>query len=255
VLRPLYDSSQGKMKIAGLVSGSGVSLVGILDQQKEMEAQGKACYEVVGIFTENPASKAVELGERYRVPVFTNDMKTFYEKRGARLSDLKVREEFDRQTVGMLKPLGVHALAYAGYVWITTKPLVEAFIGINFHPADLSIEEGGKKKFTGAHGVRDALLAGEKQVAATLHIVTTEVDSGPILLISKPINVERKEGDDLEEVSRYYLKLLNKEKGPLFARAAKDLAEGRFRRDEKGCLYYGETSIPRGHRLQWDRDA
>jgi hypothetical protein len=70
--------------------------------------------------------------------------------------------------------------------------------------------------------------------------------------------VERKEGDDPEEVSRYYLKLLNKEKGPLFARAAKDLAEGTFRRDEKGLLYYEETRIPHGYRLQQDsvtRDA
>ena len=255
MLTPLYDPKKGRMKIAALVSGSGVSLLGILEQEKQMQKLGTAPYEVVAIFTENPASKAAELGRQYNVPVLANDIKKFYAKRGAKVSDLKVREEFDRETVALLAEVRPDVLAYAGYVWITTKPLVDAFMGINFHPADLSIEEGGVKKYAGAHGVRDALLAGESQIAATLHIVTTEVDSGPILLISDPIKVERKEGDDLEEVSRYYLKLLNKEKAPLFARAAKDLAGGRFKRDERGLLYYGERPIPRGYRLEWDRDT
>jgi len=249
MLTSLYDPRNGRMKIAALVSGSGVSLLGILEQQKEMEKRGNAPYEVVAIFTENPASKAEELSRHYNLPVFTNDIKKFYATRGAKLSDLKVREEFDRETVALLGRQRPDVLAYAGYVWVTTKPLVEAFLGLNFHPADLSIEERGKRKYAGAHGVRDALMAGEKELAATLHIATTEVDCGPILLISHPIIVERKEGDDLEEVSRHYLKLLNKEKGPLFARAAKDLAEGTFRRDEKGVLYYGENPIPHGFKL------
>ena len=35
----------------------------------------------------------------------------------------------------------------------------------------------------------------------------------------------------------------------LFPRVIKDLAEGTFKRDEKGGLYYGETPIPKGYRI------
>jgi phosphoribosylglycinamide formyltransferase 1 len=249
MLTPLYDSKKGKMRVVGLVSGSGVSLRGMLEQQKEMEAKGWGGYEVVGIFTESLASKAYELGLEFNIPVVANDIRRFYKERNAKITDLKIREEFDRETVRMLEPLRPDLIAYAGYVWITTAPLVDAFMGINFHPADLSIEEGGKRKYTGANGVRDALAAGETWVAATLHIVTAVVDSGPILLVSKPVNVERPPAMTLDELSVYYLRILNKGKSPLFARATKDIAEGTFKRDEKGLMYYGETPIPRGYRL------
>jgi hypothetical protein len=35
----------------------------------------------------------------------------------------------------------------------------------------------------------------------------------------------------------------------LFPRVVKDMAEGTYRRDEKGLLYYGDTPIPKGVRL------
>jgi len=249
LLTPIWNPEKGKMRVAGLVSGSGKSLVTIIEEQARMEAEGSAPYEVVGLFSDNPKSKAEEIGKQYSIPVFTNDIRSFYKSRGKKITDRRVREEFDREAVEALKSIRTDVLAYAGYVWATTAPLVNAFLGINGHPADLSIMEGGRRKFAGAQGVRDALLAGETALASTVHIVTTEVDGGPILMISEPVQVEKHEGLSLEDMSRHYLRLLNEKTRALFPRVIKDLAQGTFKRDEKGGLYYGETPIPKGYRL------
>jgi len=57
-----------------------------------------------------------------------------------------------------------------------SKPFVDAFGGraVNTHPALLP-------SFKGWHAVRDALDFGVKVTGTTVHLVTEEVDAGPIL--------------------------------------------------------------------------
>ena len=249
MLKPIFDSTKGKMRVAGLVSGSGSSFRTVLEQQIEMLAKGVCPYEVVAIFTDNPKSKTFDMEKEFRVPVLLNDIRAYYEKRGKKITDKQVREDYDRETIKLFEPLRPDFLAYAGYVWATTAPLVNAFTGINGHPADLSIIRGGKRAYAGANGVRDALVAGETELRSTLHLVTTEIDHGPILMISESVMVERGLNFSLDEASREYLKLLNQKMRKLFPRVIKDIAEGTFKRDESGALYYGDRPIPNGYRL------
>ncbi len=108
----------------------------------------------------------------------------------------------------------------------------------------------GRRAFAGANGVRDALLiSGETELRATLHLVTTEIDHGPILMISEPVKVEKSSDFSLDEASRKYLKLVNQKMRKLFPRVVKDIAEGTFKRDERGVLHYGDKPIPNGYRL------
>jgi len=249
MLKPIYDSTKGKMRVAALATGSGTSFRTVIEQQIEMLAKGGCPYEAVAIFTDNPKSKVFDIGKKFDIPVFLNDIRAFYEKRGKKITDKKVREEYDRETVRLLEPFKPDFLAYAGYVWATTAPLVSAFTGINGHPADLSIMRGGKRAYAGANGVRDALAAGETELRCTLHLVTTEIDQGPILMISEPVRVEKGPDFSIDQASREYLNVLNQKTRKLFPRVIKDIAEGTFKRDERGALYYGDRPIPYGYRL------
>jgi folate-dependent phosphoribosylglycinamide formyltransferase PurN len=145
MLKPIFDSTKGKMRVAGLFSGSGSSFRTVIEQQIEMQAKGGCPYEVVAVFTDNLKSKALDMGKEFNVPVFLNDIRAFYEERGKKITDKQVREEYDRETIKLLEPFKPDFLVYAGYVWATTAPLVNAFTGINGHPADLSIIRGGKR--------------------------------------------------------------------------------------------------------------
>jgi phosphoribosylglycinamide formyltransferase 1 len=76
------------------------------------------------------------------------------------------------------KSHGVELVVDAGYDRIHTEPLLEAFAGriVNVHPSLLP-------DFAGAmDAVEQALHAGVKMTGATVHLVTGELDAGPILV-------------------------------------------------------------------------
>ncbi len=50
---------------------------------------------------------------------------------------------------------------------------------LNIHPFIAGL------KYKGAHAVRDALLARAKESGCTVHLVTEELDSGPVILQEK----------------------------------------------------------------------
>jgi phosphoribosylglycinamide formyltransferase-1 len=89
--------------------------------------------------------------------------------------------EFDRvaythDVVDALQRQDVELVAIAGFGTILSKPFVDAYGGhaVNTHPALLPA-------FKGWHAVRDALEFGVKVTGTTVHLVTEEVDAGPIL--------------------------------------------------------------------------
>jgi folate-dependent phosphoribosylglycinamide formyltransferase PurN len=186
------------MRVAGFMSGSGTNLVKILEKQADLACSpGGSPYEVVVIFTDNPASNAAQIGERHGIDWVVEDILAFYRRRGhATKKDLTLRPAFDELVLGALNPYGVDAIVLAGYMSVVTDPLLKAFPGriINVHPADLRILERGRRKYTGDYAVRDAILAGEKVLRATTHVVREEVDGGEILMVSGPVKVELPEG-------------------------------------------------------------
>ena len=182
------------MRVAGFMSGSGTNLVKILDRQIELGKEpGGSPYEVVVVFTDNPASNAARIAGRHGLDWIVEDILEFYRLRGhATKKDLSLRPAFDERVLQALTPYRADAIGLAGYMSVVTAPLLNAFAGriINVHPADLRILEGGRRKYTGDYAVRDAILAGEKVLRATTHIVRQEVDGGEILMVSPPLPVE-----------------------------------------------------------------
>lgn len=72
---------------------------------------------------------------------------------------------------------GVELVVDAGYDRIHSRPFLDAFAGriLNVHPSLLPMFGGGMD------AVEQALESGLKFTGATVHIVTADVDAGPIL--------------------------------------------------------------------------
>lgn len=217
------------LRVAILMSGRGSVANAILESPEN----GRA-YHVVCIFTDNPKSNARALAKKFKIPCEQNDLAAFYRKKGKPKSDLSVRPDFDQITVKKIKKHEPDVLAYAGYMAIASTVLVNAFLGVNVHPADLSIlDKNGNRKYVGAHAVRDAILAGEKQLRATTHVISDKVDSGPILIRSKPIPVRLPndfDPNDEEQVAHEARKHQEKLKKAgdfvIFPQTLKGIAEG-----------------------------
>jgi phosphoribosylglycinamide formyltransferase-1 len=254
---PLHDPDMGEMRVAGFMSGSGTNLRRILEYQAHVAKAAGACpYRVVAIFSDSWNSNATRIGAEFDVPVVTRDIDGYYAARGHEKRDLTVRPEFDEQTVRALQPHRISVVAYAGYMSIASPILTSTYVGVNVHPADLSIELHGKRRYTGDHAVRDAILAGEKTIASSTHLVSDQVDGGRILMISRPIEVEVPPGADLgDRATLRKVEADNQERlkvagdWEIFPLTLRYMAEGRYSLGDKGNLYFDGEPVPDGRRL------
>jgi folate-dependent phosphoribosylglycinamide formyltransferase PurN len=121
------------------------------------------------------------------VPVFRHELAQFCRARGARRDDLTVRRLFDAQTARLLASYRPDLLVLCGYLHVVTAPLLAHFPGrvVNLHDADLLLTgPDGRPRYRGLRSTLDALAAGEPETRSSLHLVTEEVDEGPVLLRS-----------------------------------------------------------------------
>lgn len=149
-------------------------------------------WRVVAGLTSHPGSELMEsLGG---LPVVVHDIAAFYAERGARTSDRAVRREYDRVTLELLAPYAPDVLVLCGYLYLVTDVLLDAFPGrvINVHDSDLlRVDSHGVPLYRGLHATREAILAGEAETRSTAHVVTAELDMGPVLARSESFPVHR----------------------------------------------------------------
>jgi len=86
------------------------------------------------------------------------------------------REAFDAQLNTYLKSQNLDAVACAGFMRIMTPVLIAPWQGkmLNIHPSLLP-------KYKGLHTHQRAIEAGDNEAGCTVHLVTLELDDGPIL--------------------------------------------------------------------------
>jgi len=145
------------MRVGVLASGSGTILRAMLDRS----------LPVVVVVADRPCG-ALDIAEDAGVAaelVERSDFSTDFD-----------RVAYTHDVVDVLRGYDVELVAIAGFGTILSKPFVDAFGGraVNTHPALLP-------SFKGWHAVRDALDFGVKVTGTTVHLVTEDVDAGPIL--------------------------------------------------------------------------
>jgi phosphoribosylglycinamide formyltransferase-1 len=145
------------MQVGVLASGSGTILRAILDRELPV-AVVVADRPCGALDIARDAGVSAELVER------TDFSKSFD------------RAEYTKRVVAALRAHDVDLVAIAGFGTILSPSFVEAFgaRAVNTHPALLPA-------FKGWHAVRDALEAGVDETGCTVHLVTEDVDAGPIL--------------------------------------------------------------------------
>jgi phosphoribosylglycinamide formyltransferase 1 len=119
------------------------------------------------VATNRPSCGAAALARERGIPLAELSQKSF---ESAERRDEAMRDFFRRHEVELVVD--------AGYDRIHTRPFLDAYEGriVNVHPSLLPMFAGGMD------AVEQALDSGLKFTGATVHIVTAELDAGPILL-------------------------------------------------------------------------
>jgi phosphoribosylglycinamide formyltransferase-1 len=152
------------------VSGHGTNLRNLVERG----------FDVVAVATNRPSCGAAAFARERGIPLAELSQRSFdsAEQRDAAMRDFFVRRH-------------VEVVVDAGYDRIHTGPFLEAFDGriVNIHPSLLPQFAGGMD------AVEQALDSGLKFTGATVHVVTAELDAGPVLLQEA---VPIRDGDTVE---------------------------------------------------------
>jgi phosphoribosylglycinamide formyltransferase-1 len=144
------------MKLGVVVSGQGTNL-------RNLVAQG---FDIAAVATNRPSCGGAVFARQRKIPLGEVSLKRFASE-----------EERDAAMRDFFRAHRVELVVDAGYDRIHTRPFLEAFRGriLNVHPSLLP-EFGG-----GMDAVEQALRGGAIMTGATVHLVTEDLDAGPIL--------------------------------------------------------------------------
>ncbi len=266
-----FLKTSGRPRAAIFMSGSGSNAERLL----ESVFSGKvASWIPAVIFTDAPAkSRAAEIAAKYKLHLESLDIKKFYADRGeGRVSIMtgngqRIREEWTDEVRRLLKPCGIDFGILAGFVPLTN--IIRDFPCLNVHPGDLTVEENGRRILAGLHTIpiETAILKGFRTLRSSVIVAQPytgaggEMDTGPILGVSAPVEIDFQGGDicelrniaaarpaqrppggfkdALEALAAHNQNIL-KEKGDwtVFPPAVDDFASGRFAADPEGRLCY-----------------
>lgn len=194
-------SGNARCRIGVLVSGSGTNLQAIIDRIESGELNA----EVVCVISNKSDAYALTRAARHGIPTVVHENNRFSK-----------RQEYDAETVAILKKHDVDLVVLAGFMRILTDVMVNAYPNaiMNIHPALLPA-------FPGLHAQQQALDYGVRYSGCTVHFVDSGTDTGPIIL-QTVVPVEQ---DDTEETlsSR-----IQKAEHQTFAAAIKLFVEGKI---------------------------
>ena len=122
---------------------------------------------MVAVATNRASCPAAAFAREVGIPLAALSQRTFD---SAEKRDIAMRDFFNQH--------GVQLVVDAGYDRIHTGPFLEEFEGriVNGHPSLLPMFAGGMD------AIEQALESGLKFTGATVHIVTAQLDGGPILV-------------------------------------------------------------------------
>ncbi|HMA41829.1 MAG TPA: formyltransferase family protein [Gemmatimonadales bacterium] len=145
---------------------------------------------LVAFVATDPANRDLGRVADAGVPAAVRDIRAFYGTAGLPLKDLELRRAFDHQTAVLLAEQHPDLIITCGYLHILTAPLLETYRGriVNVHDSDLP-------SYPGLHATRDAVIAGERSTRSVVHVVTSTVDTGPVLVRSWPFPTHPLLGD------------------------------------------------------------
>ncbi len=144
-----------------LVSGAGTNLQALLDACAD-PAYGA---RVVAVGADRDGIEGLARAERAGIPTFVRGVTSF-----------ETREGWDRAVRDIVMRFDPDLVVLAGFMKLVGDDFLAEFGGrvVNTHPALLP-------SFPGMHGAADALAYGVKVTGATLFLVDSGVDTGPIV--------------------------------------------------------------------------
>jgi phosphoribosylglycinamide formyltransferase 1 len=189
------------LRLAVLASGAGTNLQALIDAI----ATGALDADIVGVFSDRPKSMALQRARDAGLPATALSPKAF-----------DSRAAFDAAFFAAVDEAQADLIVCAGYMRLIAAAEVEARPGrmINLHPSLLPA-------FKGLHTHQQALDAGVVEHGASVHVVTADLDGGPVIAQAR---VPVRPGDDADILAARVREVEH----PLLVEVVRLIGEGRL---------------------------
>ena len=149
-----------KAKVACLISGNGTTMSALLYASRLPDSP----YEIVLVASNQPEAPGLRIAEAEGIATFAHSHRGLEREAHEAIIDRALRQS------------GAEYLALCGYMRILTGGFVEKWAGrmVNTHPSLLP-------KYPGLHTHERAIEAGDSHGGCSVHVVTAELDAGPLL--------------------------------------------------------------------------
>ncbi len=156
--------SDARPDVGVLISGRGSNLQALMDAI----ADGRLAARIAIVISNRSAAAGLDRARAAGIETLVIEHRAY-----------PTRDEFDAALAGALRARGVSLVCLAGFMRLIGAPLLDAFPNriLNIHPSLLPA-------FPGVDAQRQALAHGVKISGATVHLVTSELDGGPIVIQS-----------------------------------------------------------------------
>ena len=148
-----------------LISGGGSNMAAIVRAAQEQHWQQHYGARVVAVVSNKPSAKGLDLARAQGIATEVVEHQPF-----------PSREAFDAELVRVIDRHAPTLVVLAGFMRILTPGFVNHYAGrlVNIHPSLLPA-------FPGLHTHQRAIDAGCKFAGASVHLVTADLDAGPII--------------------------------------------------------------------------
>jgi phosphoribosylglycinamide formyltransferase-1 len=191
-------------RVGVLISGRGSNLQALIDAA----AAGALGAQIAAVISNNTTAAGLDRARAAGIDTLVLDHRAF-----------RSRDDYDAEVAQALATRGISLVCLAGFMRLIGPPLLRAFPNaiLNVHPSLLPA-------FPGVDAQRQALEHGVKISGATVHLVTGELDGGPIVLQSA---VPVRDDDTVDVLSARILI----EEHRLYPEAVRIILDGRWRLD------------------------
>lgn len=148
-----------------LISGAGSNMQAVVEAAEREDWAGRLGARVAAVVSNKPQAAGLQRAREAGIATAVLDHTAF-----------ESREAFDAELMRCIDRCAPALVVLAGFMRILTPGFVRHYEGrlVNIHPSLLPA-------FPGLHTHRRAIEAGCREAGATVHLVTPELDHGPIL--------------------------------------------------------------------------
>jgi formyltetrahydrofolate-dependent phosphoribosylglycinamide formyltransferase len=154
-----------RVRVGVLLSGRGTNMVALSEYRRRDPDRS---YDLVLAASNAPEARGLVAAKRLAIPIWTHSHKGL------------PRADYDALIDAELRARNVEVVALAGYMRLLSHEFVARWEGriLNIHPSLLPA-------YKGLDTHQRAILGGEAYAGCSVHLVTSELDDGPVLAQAK----------------------------------------------------------------------